>query len=335
MKKAKRSTTRRRTRKVKVALIGAGGMANTVHYPSLAEFEDVDIVGICDIIPDKLRATANRFGIKNRFADYREMLDTTKPRAAYALMPPHHLYDVAVDVLMRGHDLFVEKPPGVTTFQTECLARAAAKSKAVTGVGFQRRYHPLFVRCLKEVRKRGPVDQVVASFYKFQKPVEPHPYHRGAIDILTYDAIHALDMCRFFAGGKVRAVASDVRNVEVWHATSWNAVISFDNGVTAVFLANWRAGARRLALELHTAGCSAYANADGEAEICSDDKPERARRLTHTEAAGSEQMHVHQGFRAQARAFINAVKSRRQPHNSLADAVETMRLVEQVYGCTI
>ncbi|MBT4815665.1 MAG: gfo/Idh/MocA family oxidoreductase, partial [Lentisphaerae bacterium] len=34
--------------KVRVALIGAGGMANRVHYPSLATFDDVELVGLCD-----------------------------------------------------------------------------------------------------------------------------------------------------------------------------------------------------------------------------------------------------------------------------------------------
>jgi predicted dehydrogenase len=51
--------------KIKVALIGAGAMANSVHYPSLVEFLDVEIVGLCDVVEDKLRATAPKFKIKN------------------------------------------------------------------------------------------------------------------------------------------------------------------------------------------------------------------------------------------------------------------------------
>ena len=30
--------------RVRIAVIGAGGMANQVHYPSLASFPDVDVV---------------------------------------------------------------------------------------------------------------------------------------------------------------------------------------------------------------------------------------------------------------------------------------------------
>ena len=324
---------RKSTKKVKVALIGAGGMANGVHYPSLAGFKDVELVGLCDLVPEKVKATADKFGIKKTFSDYREMLAETKPKAVYALMPPHHLYDVAMDIIQAGLDLFIEKPPAVTTFQTDCLARAAAKRKLITGVGFQRRYHPLFTRCLKAVRKHGPIHQTVATFYKNLPPTEIHPYYRGAIDILTSDAVHVVDALRYFCGGEVRRVASDVRKIDCWYDTCFNAIVSFDNGATGILLANWRCGSRRLTLELHSPGSSAYMDAGGSAHVFADNKP--LFETGHIDEAGSESMHVHQGFCAQARAFIDAVKSRHQLHNNLPDAVKTMRLVEQIFGNNI
>ncbi|MBN1673352.1 MAG: Gfo/Idh/MocA family oxidoreductase [Kiritimatiellae bacterium] len=317
--------------KIRVALIGAGSMANNVHYPSLAEFDDVELVGLCDLVPEKLENTAQRFGIRRTFNDFRAMLEATKPDAVYALMPPHHLFDVAMAVLQAGHDLFVEKPPALTSFQTECLAKAAADAGAVTGVGFQRRYHPLFVQCWNETRKHGPLHQVVATFYKNQEPARVHQYYRGAIDILTSDAIHAVDAMRYFAGGDVVSVASDVRKIDSWYNTCFNALVTFSTGATGVLLTNWRTGSRRLTLELHAPGASAFANADGLGEVWADNAKEPTLRLTHTEAAGSESGHVHQGFRAQARAFIDAVKTRRQPHNTIADAYKTMRLVDLIY----
>ena len=53
--------------KVNIALIGAGGMANGVHYPSLRECEDVNLVGLCDLVPSKLQTTAERFEIERTF----------------------------------------------------------------------------------------------------------------------------------------------------------------------------------------------------------------------------------------------------------------------------
>jgi len=76
---------------VRVALIGAGGLANAMHYPSLSEMNDVDMVAISDLIKEKAAATAARFGIQRQYADYRHMLDETQPDAVYALMPPHQI----------------------------------------------------------------------------------------------------------------------------------------------------------------------------------------------------------------------------------------------------
>ena len=60
--------------KVDVALIGAGGMANSVHYPSLADFDDVSLVGLCDLMSFKCQATAERFGIEKIYTEYQQMI---------------------------------------------------------------------------------------------------------------------------------------------------------------------------------------------------------------------------------------------------------------------
>lgn len=321
--------------KTKVAVIGAGSLANTMHYPSLAGLDDVELVGICDLFPDKLAATAERFGIAETFSDYRKMLDKTSPDAVYALMPPHHIFDVAMDVLQAGHNLFIEKPPGLTTHQTAAMARLAEQKQLVTAAGFQRRYHPLLHYCYDKVCEKGQPHQVAASFMKLQDNSDPHGYYRGAIDILTSDAIHALDSVRYFCGlSPVKSVSSVIRKLDSWYNTSFNALIHFENDAVGIFQSNWRCGGRFFNLELHTIGASAYAGIDSRAEIWidGDSKPAiTTDYLTHTGAAEADQ-YLHQGFQAQARSFIDAVQTGTPPHNNFSDAVKTMELVEQVYA---
>ena len=47
--------------KIRIAMVGAGNMANQVHYPSLASFQDVEFAGICDIHPEHLQKTADKY----------------------------------------------------------------------------------------------------------------------------------------------------------------------------------------------------------------------------------------------------------------------------------
>ena len=318
--------------RVRVALIGAGQMANAFHYPSLVSFEDVTIVGLCDVNRERLKSTANKFNIGKSFEDYRRMLDETNPDAVYALMPPHVLFDVAADVLDRGKHLFIEKPPAVTTFQTESLARLSRDRDVVTAVGFQRRYHPLINRCWEEVKKKGPVHQAVACFYKNMPPSDVHPYYRGAIDILRTDAIHAVDSLRYYCGlSEVKSVASEIRNLDAWYANSFNAIVHFENDAVGILLANWRTGRRFFKFEFHSCGASAFADADEKGEVWADNVREPALSMTYAQAAGSDEGHIAQGFRAENRAFVDAVKDDRQVHNNLADSAKTMRLADMIY----
>ena len=57
----------------RVAMIGAGSMANNVHYPSLASFPDVEFAGICDLDEGRLAQTADAYRIGRRYTDYRKM----------------------------------------------------------------------------------------------------------------------------------------------------------------------------------------------------------------------------------------------------------------------
>src|SRR5688572_21571735 len=60
--------------KVRVAMIGAGGMANNVHYPSLASFADVEIAAICDLDEQRLQTTADKYNVQGRYTNYRKMV---------------------------------------------------------------------------------------------------------------------------------------------------------------------------------------------------------------------------------------------------------------------
>ena len=108
--------------KVRVAFIGAGGLANGVHYPSVASLPDVDLAATCDLFVEKAQATAERWGIPRVYSDYRKMLDEVDPDAVYVIMPPQDLYEPASTVLQQGRHLFVEKPLCVTAHQAQMLA---------------------------------------------------------------------------------------------------------------------------------------------------------------------------------------------------------------------
>jgi predicted dehydrogenase len=316
--------------KVRLALIGAGGMANSVHYPSLKEFKDVEMVGLCDIDGERLKSTAGRFGIDERYANYQKMIEETEPDAVYILMPPHQLYDLAVHCLSKGLHMFIEKPPGVTSFQTGRLAKLAQANGCLTMVGFNRRYIPLMEKVKGMADERGPIVHGVAIFYK--NMAESPPYYGGAIDTLTCDIIHAVDVLRWICGEPVR-VASTIKSIGADYQNSFNALAEFDSGATGALLSNFALGARIHTFEIHTKGFSSMIDPNDRALIY--DRTEDAKELSTFKVAGSKEFRVFYGFLQENRHFIDSIRNGTQPTTNLADAVKTMEFVDRIYASSL
>jgi len=331
---AKRSARRKvgSRSKVRLALIGAGGMANGVHYPSLSEMKDVKLAAICDLVAEKARATAERFGIPKVYSDYRRMLDETKPHAVYVLMPPHHLLDIAVDVMNRGHHLFIEKPPGLNAFQNRQMSLCAQRNGVLAMSGFQRRYVPIIEAMRRDVTARGPLHTVVVTFVKCSYPAAA--YYDGAIDILSCDAVHAVDTLRHLCGGEVETVASDVRALGADSPNAFYAMVKFSSGATGILQTNWACGRRFFRVEMHGQGISAYADPD-EAGVLYRDGDLEGKAYDPAICAKGDSDWRRLGFFAENRHFIDCVKSGKQPCSSLADTVATMELVDRIYHSQI
>lgn len=313
--------------KVKVGMIGAGSLANSVHYPSLAEFDDVEIAAISDLDDGKLKSTAEKYHVEKTYKDYKKMVSEVDLDAVYIIMPPHHLFDLVIHCLNSKLNVFTEKPPGVTAEQTRNMALTADKNSCLTMTGFNRRFIPIMVEAKRLVRERGEILQCVATFYK--NSIGAGPYYNGAIDILTCDAVHAVDSLRWM-GGDVTCVASDVRSIYAEYHNSFNALMKHENGATGVLLTNWVVGKRVHTFEMHAKGISAFVNGDDKAFIYSDNKEEPII-LDAKEFAGSSESNKYYGFYGESRHFIDCIKKSKMPETNFADAYKTMELVNSIY----
>lgn len=324
-----KSAPSRRSRKVKVAMIGAGSMANRVHYPSLASFSDVVIAGICDIDETRLTQTADQYGIEARFVDYRKMVEQVAPDAVYAIGQPQYMYDIWVWCLQQGLNLCIEKPMGITLHQAQILAHLAEKHGNITQVSFQRRCCPLIVKLREECLQRGPITHAVATFYK----CEPRAY-TAARDHMMDDGVHAIDTLRWMCGGEVVAVHPVTRRVGTPDINFICALLEFDNGSTGVMLNSWTSGRRVFRVEMHAPGACAEADLEGKGGFFADGDTAGTWYDT-TEVAGSQEFYVHGGFQAKNREFIDAVKAKRQPPSCFADALKTMEVAESILAADL
>ena len=99
-------------KKVRVGIIGCGGIAFGKHMPSLKTVPEVEMVAFCDIIPERAEDAAAKFGVEGSkcYADYRELLEDKSIDVVHVLTPNKSHSEITVAALESGKHVMCEKP---------------------------------------------------------------------------------------------------------------------------------------------------------------------------------------------------------------------------------
>lgn len=151
--------------KLRIGMIGLGGVATRSHLPALAARPDVIIQAGAEIDTYQAGRTQQRFGIPKVYAAYQEMLEQEQLDAVYVCLPNTLHHQVASAALRRGLHVFCEKPVGLCAQEAQDLAEQAERAGLVLMPGYHLRFHEHFMRAreLLEERRLGKILQVQAS----------------------------------------------------------------------------------------------------------------------------------------------------------------------------
>jgi predicted dehydrogenase len=314
-------------------MIGAGNRANAVIYPSFNDLQKqgkLEISGICDIDPERLNKTADKYGIKNRYGaggvfDYQKMVYDLKPDAAVVIGQPHLMYDIWMWCLQQGLHLFIEKPLALSMHQARALSAVATRKGLVTQVSLQRRYTPMVTRLRDECLKRGPITHAVCKFYKSN--IEDF---LGARDHMMDDSVHAIDTLRWIAGSEVVKVDSITKRIGGTVDINFiMAQLSFANGCVGHLMNNWSSGKRIFAVEIHAPGIFVEAEHETKGFMYTDGNLE-PQVFDTVEVAGSKENYVFTGVLAAAGDFVNCCLNGAQPMASFENTLNTMKVAEVI-----
>lgn len=153
------------TEKLRIGMIGLGGIATRSHLPALAALPEVAIQAGAEIDAYQANRTKKRFGIPKVYATYQEMLEQEPLDAVYVCLPNALHYPAACAALRRGLHVYCEKPVGLSAHEAEDLAEQAEREGLVLMPGYYLRFHKHFLRAreLLQERRLGKILQVQAS----------------------------------------------------------------------------------------------------------------------------------------------------------------------------
>ncbi len=311
---------------LKAGFIGAGNRSQKAHYPNVHRLvEDVEMSAVCELDEERMDQVAKKYEFSHTYTDHKKMLDEIDLDVIYCVMNEKWILQTALDCMNAGKHVFLEKPPGANSDETQQLLDAAVANNVYAMVGFQRRYTAVTREAMRLVAEKGRVSTVTTTFNKKILGGDGTDF----TSTMWNDVVHAVDLMRYMAGGEPAEVNAYQDKFGSESYNHYTALVRFDNDVTGVVFGNRASGGRVFRSELHGVGVGCYMKIPDEIEIHEDNK---VRMLGGWEIDGVDKADVdsYEGVLTMHEHFVDCIRNKEVPNSDLRDAIHTIRLVDQL-----
>lgn len=198
-------------RRVKVGIIGAGGMAK-VHSKILSDIDGVNIVAVADIDGEKAKQIANSYNAKY-YTDYSDLI-AADIDAVFVLTPPFVRCDPIIMAAKAGKHIFCEKPIALNLKEAEDIVKIVQETKIKFMMGYVLRFFPTFKK-LKDIFDEGRLGELVScwtrriTFFDTSTMWVSDPQKGGGMILEFYT--HDIDWLRWIGGNPIEVYGKTIR----------------------------------------------------------------------------------------------------------------------------
>jgi predicted dehydrogenase len=144
--------------KIRVGLVGCGEATQIMHLHSLNQLADYfEITALCDVSQHVMDTLGNRWNIKKRFLNERELLEQDDVDAILIATPNQFHARTTIRAANNGKHVIVEKPMCFTFREADEIVAAQQKSGVTVQVAYMRRYADAFLQACDMVRTMGEI----------------------------------------------------------------------------------------------------------------------------------------------------------------------------------
>lgn len=167
-------------KKVRVALIGAGGIAGA-HAGALAQLKDeIEFAAVCEIDAERGKAFKEKHGVPLLFRDYREALALKKIDVVNICTPAFNHAEITCAALRAGKWAICEKPLAGSIKEVDAILAAERETGMRAASIFQNRVGK-GMRALGElIRKRKPGKPLIGLCETFWRREQAAYYEKAA-----------------------------------------------------------------------------------------------------------------------------------------------------------
>ena len=200
-------------KKIRWAIIGAGGIADRRAIPALLEDEQNQIVAIMSRKPDVAEAIAKKYGVEKYFSDEEEMFKAVPCDAVYIGTPVFCHYRQAMLALKYGVNVFMEKPIAMNRQEAQELLDAFRAAGKQLTIGYMMGYHNLH-RKAAQIIAEGGVGQISLVNMQFScwYPEIPGAWRQekalGGGGCIMDLAVHCMELFESITGDSIAKVTA-------------------------------------------------------------------------------------------------------------------------------
>lgn len=182
----------------RLAIVGAGLIAQSTHLPTALSLPDVEVSAIVDSVPSRASAIARSYGINPQIASGLDEI-IGKIDGAIIATPNHTHRQLAVPLLEAGVHTLIEKPMATNVAEGQAILDAARNGSAKVAVGYYQRFLDA-PRLLQKLVREGYFGRVTRFCHQFGTPggwaaLSSYTLSREAVGggVLVVTGTHFLD----------------------------------------------------------------------------------------------------------------------------------------------
>lgn len=326
-------------RKLRFGILGCGMVAR-VHAEAILGLDEAELYGVADGKLAAAEAFAQKYGAR-AFESYEQMLNDESVDAVCICTPSYFHEQNAIDALLAGKNVVLEKPMALTTEAADRIIKTCEQTGKLLTVISQLRFSDdvLRVKGLVESGALGKITlcELRMKYYRSDEYFSGSDW-RGRMKFegggaLMNQGIHGVDVLEFLLGrvkranGKIRTLSHPVEVEDTAVAT-----VEFENGALGVIVGSTCAypGFERK-VEIHGDRGFAILKENKLERLMIDGVEQPLAEVGEVGTAGDPNAVKCDGHRKQIRNLIAAVFGEEKLVIDCYEGKKALRLIKEIY----
>ncbi len=178
------------SKQVNVAVVSTSWWAETAFLPYLQNDERVNLRAICGRNQERAKEVADKFGIEEIYADYRNMLAQSELDAIVVASPDNLHYEMVMAALDAGLHVLCEKPIAMNATDAKAMLHKAEEKGLTHVVMYTWHWLPIFQK-MKQYIEDGFIGSMYHASFDWQMPFRRSREYTWRVDAKRTNGIVA------------------------------------------------------------------------------------------------------------------------------------------------